>query len=104
MPFATVAMRRRPGGRRDLFRAYRIVIDGTTVGKIKRGQSHEIKVPPGSHAVMVAIDWGSSPVAHVELGPGERAAFVCEPGGPPETGLATGIFDRHAYLALNWDV
>jgi hypothetical protein len=104
LPVATIAVRRQPGGQRDIFRAYRIVVDGKTVGKIRRGQSREVQVSPGSHTLVIAIDWGSSPMAQVELQTGDRAAFVCEPGGSAETALVTSLFDRHAYISLSWDV
>lgn len=104
LPMATIAVRRRPGGQRDIFRAYRIIVDGEAVGKIKRGQSREIQVVPGAHSVMIAIDWGTSPIARVELQPGDRAAFVCEPGGGPRTALETSLSDPHAYVSLALDV
>jgi hypothetical protein len=100
---ATITIRRTASGRRDQFRAYRIVIDGQSVARVGRGQSREIEVAPGPHSVQIAIDWCTSQKALVELGAGDRVAFACEPGGSAWMGLLAITIGRRSYIALELD-
>jgi hypothetical protein len=64
---------------RDRVRAYRIFIDGTEAGRVRHGATWKLAVPPGSHRMRLAIDWGRSPEAGFDVQPGETACFRCGP-------------------------
>ena len=64
---------------RDRVRAYRILIDGTEAGRVRRGATWKLAVPPGSHRMRLAIDWGRSREAGFDVRPGETARFRCGP-------------------------
>lgn len=96
----TIVIHRHAEGWQDRFRAYRILLDGRPVAKIKRGESYEFPVAPGEHTILLTSAWYSSRPAHVELRKGERATFVCGPGGKFGDGPGTTVFSPGSYIAL----
>jgi hypothetical protein len=66
---------------RDRGRAYRVLIDGLEVGKLRHGRSEEFDVRPGKHGIRLKIDWMGSDELPVNVHAGQTAAFVCEPNG-----------------------
>ena len=97
---ATIIVWRSEGGR-DALRAYRVVVDGRAAARLRRGQGRAIAVSPGRHRLFVRLDWWLlCPEVEVELGPGERAEFVCSArGGAVEGGFLVESDPRH-YLEL----
>ena len=77
---AVIRVTRVGDGARDLLRAYTVLVDGASVGKVRRGESVETAVEPGAHTVQVKIDWEGSGEWGVTLASGEAAEFVCKPG------------------------
>jgi hypothetical protein len=69
------------GPYRDALRAYRVEIDGHRAGAIRPGQTVDFPIPPGEHGVRLTVDWCSSPLRVVRLGPGQWTHFVCRPNG-----------------------
>ena len=63
----------------DAARAFKVVVDGETAGKVRRGKSVRVNVAPGSHEVWMKMDWTKSPPLQLELHPGEEATLVCGP-------------------------
>ena len=64
---------------RDRVRAYRVYIDGTETGRIRRGSTWKLAIPPGPHHVRLSIDWGRSRQVDFDVQPGETARFRCGP-------------------------
>ena len=58
---------------RDRIRAYRIFLDGTEAGRVRRGATCRLAVPPGPHRLRMAIDWGRSREVGFAVQPGETA-------------------------------
>jgi hypothetical protein len=71
---ATVRLSRDHRGYRH---AYRIVVDGASAGELGRGDTKEISVDAGTHAVWVATELAESRRWGVSLGEGERVGFEC---------------------------
>ena len=96
---ATIVISRMPGGRRDFFRSYAIIVDGNPVGKIKRGWRIELPVSQGQHELFLQIDWCTSRSITFDVQPGAVIEFFCAPGAIP---LAEGaLFDsRDQYIWL----
>jgi len=76
---------RRDSGWADKLRAYKIKVDGETVGIIKQGQVLEFEIPDGSRRLMLAVDWcrsnevlidGSQADVYFECGSSLRGARV----------------------------
>ena len=44
----------------DAARAYKVLIDGAVVDRIKQGATLQLEVPPGEHQLQMKIDWCSS--------------------------------------------
>lgn len=77
-------------GWRDRARSYELVIDGTMVAKIRRGQRIELPISPGRHKVFMRINWGTSDPVELEARSGESVQLFCTPGGSQ---LGSGYID-----------
>ncbi|MEA2448330.1 MAG: hypothetical protein QOG63_262 [Thermoleophilaceae bacterium] len=97
---ARVDIQRRPGGWVDRARAYKILIDGSEVGRIKAGEAHAFELAPGAHELHLAIDWTRSPSVEMQLAEGERAQLFCRPNANPLTVLWFITFGRGRYIRL----
>jgi hypothetical protein len=82
---AAVVVRRIEYGYRDRWRAYRILIDGRKVGKLKRGQSARFELPAGLHTIQAAVDWMHSAKFHISGDVPEIYRLRCGPSGSPLT-------------------
>jgi hypothetical protein len=81
----TLKRLRRPIG--DVLRTYKVVIDGNTVGDIRRGETKTFDVPPGRHEIHLEIDWAKSRDLELNLSSGDVASLTCS-ARPPNAGLA----------------
>ncbi len=79
----TLKRMRRPVG--DLLRTYRVVIDGATVGDIRRGEAKTFDVVPGRHEIHLEIDWAKSRNLELNLSAGDVASLTCS-ARPPNAG------------------
>lgn len=79
---AVVILSRAKGGRRDILRSYKVVVDDEQVGTIKRGQRLELPVAAGRHVLTLAIDWCRSRPLQLDLAAGESVELTCAPAGP----------------------
>ena len=43
-----------------MIRAFRIVVDGVPVGRIRQGESMVVEVPAGSREIWGEMDWGKT--------------------------------------------
>jgi hypothetical protein len=84
-PAAQITLKRlrRPIG--DVLRTYKVVIDGDTVGDIRRGETKTFDVPPGRHEIQLEIDWASSRRLDLNLASGDVASLTCS-ARPPNSG------------------
>jgi hypothetical protein len=73
----------RPVG--DLLRTYRVVIDGATVGGIRRGETKLFDLAPGRHEIHLEIDWAKSRNLELNLSAGDVASLTCS-ARPPNAG------------------
>lgn len=97
-PTAQITLKRlrRPIG--DLFRTYRVVIDGTAVGDIRRGETKTFDVPPGQHEIHLEIDWAKSRPLALTLSDGYVASLTCS-ARPPNSGW-TALTFKNDYIKL----
>jgi hypothetical protein len=79
----TLKRLRRPIG--DVLRTYKVVIDGNTVGDIRRGETKTFDVPPGQHEIHLEIDWAKSRNLELNLSSGDVASLTCS-ARPPNSG------------------
>jgi predicted molibdopterin-dependent oxidoreductase YjgC len=93
---------RRDGSMRDALRAYKVVVDGETRGKIKRGKSISIDVEPGAHEVHMKLDWTKSSSVDLSLAEGEEARLVCSPSKSAAaiTTVADATIGKDSYITL----
>lgn len=67
---------KRDSGYADRVRAYKIVLDGEVIGKIKNGQTVELDLQPGNHQLHMKIDWCRSNIVDFETN-GSLIEFEC---------------------------
>ena len=97
---AAVEIFRQPDYRRDRARAYRVLIDGEEVGRVKQGERIEFAVRAGLHTVELRIDWCRSPVRTLSIGEGDTVRLVCHPAGNSWTGLWDATVRRAQYIVV----
>lgn len=97
---ALLVLSREQGGSRDIFRAYHIVIDGGTVGKIRRGRRLELPITAGHHEIFLRIDWCRSPTVEVGAQPGDVIHLSCRPGGTVTSGFRDAAGGAESYIEL----
>jgi hypothetical protein len=85
----------------DLLRSYSVMVDGYTIGHLRRNQTLVYPLPEGAHDISVRIDWCGSDVTRFVAGAEETVMFEC---GSNLTGwrLLVGplyvLFRRNSYL------
>jgi len=84
----------------DRLRAYRLLIDGDEVVRIKNGPIASYSVQPGRHDVSLKIDWCSSPAVKVDVVSGETVRLAAGPRANALTVLRHGTIGRRKYLRL----
>jgi hypothetical protein len=100
---ATITVRRDGESFQDIARSYKVLIDGSKVGKLRRGKELTHEVDPGEHDVQMKIDWTKSEKLDVKLKDGEEATFVCYPPGTTRAAGAhaiAGAVGKEGYIQL----
>jgi hypothetical protein len=95
----TLRVTRDPAKWRDKWRAYRILVDGVQVGKVRRGESASVALTPGAHRVRLRIDWCTSPELAVEIAAGRQSELEC---GPERSELGNARQMREAPETYLW--
>jgi hypothetical protein len=67
----------RDSGYADRVRDYRVVLDGTEIGRIGNGGQKSIEVAAGHHQLMMKVDWCRSDIVSFEIGQDQTAQFQC---------------------------
>ncbi len=78
---STFTVSRRSGAYRDRVRAYKVLLDGQEIAKIKAGERHTQPIGSGAHRLNMKIDCTGSQVEEFTVEPGATAEFHCEPNG-----------------------
>jgi hypothetical protein len=101
-PTARLVVTRTPSQARDIWRRYRIEVDGQRIGKLKRGESLTAEIAPGPHKVQALIDFDGSHPLDLNVASGEEVRLVVEPGEQAmhTFGMATA---RNPYLVLRME-
>ncbi len=86
----------------DAARAYRVLIDGVVVNRIKQGKTLQVDVPPGEHRLQLKIDWCSSKPLSFAVAEGERLTFHVKSNlrGRAFQTLYFALFARDEYILL----
>ena len=67
----------RDSGYADFRRDYRVVCDGVEVERISDGTSKEVAIKPGTHRLIVKIDWCTSNEVEFAIGHDQVLSFSC---------------------------
>ena len=90
----------RPKAYVDKVRAYKIMLDGQEIGRIKEGAEESLTIPSGSHELQLKIDWALSPVVRFDAADGHVVKFTCKPRPNPFTVLYYATIARKNYISL----
>jgi len=96
----TIQLSRVQGGYRDMLRRYTVLVDDAPAGRIGRGQTLRLDVPPGAHRLQLKISWCTSPSLTAEVESGKSVYFTCSPGGDASDALAAVTVNAGSYIAL----
>jgi hypothetical protein len=61
----------------DTIRAYRVVVDGETIGALRGKQELVVPLKEGHHSICVRVDWCGSRTSTFEAKEGEEVVFNC---------------------------
>ena len=67
----------RDSGYADRLRAYQVVVDGKTIGKIKNRETKEFETMRGDHELFLKIDWCRSDKIEFSVADKEKKEFDC---------------------------
>jgi len=74
-----VGVERSRKGYADRLRAYEVILDGTRVGRVKRGETLLFDTTAGAHELYLKIDWCRSKTVMLDLKDGEELCLRCWP-------------------------
>jgi hypothetical protein len=98
---ATVRIKRKEAAWRDKRRAYKVLIDGAEIGRIRDGETRDFPVSPGQHTVRVKIDWTGSEELTFFARQREVGVFSTHPfTGLAILALLRSIFQHDRYVVL----
>ena len=95
---ASIRLSRESARWRDRARAYRVLIDGSEVARIRDGETAHLPVEPGTHSLRLRLDWAGSREVKFTVGDSEEVGFSCRPG----TGLAIWILLQSLFVRDRW--
>ena len=93
----------RDSGWADRLRAYRIELDGATLGSIDNGETQTYSIEPGSYHLALKIDWCGSNTVAFDLPADGSVDFECGSnlrGAALLLGFFYVFFARNDYLWL----
>jgi hypothetical protein len=96
---ATLILNREPG-RRDLWRAYRVMVDGNQAAVLNEGERRELTLSPGDHEVWIKLDWTRSPKIKLDLAEASRTYLQFRAGGGPWMVPIDALFRPTRYIEL----
>ena len=95
-----IHVQRRDVAYQDRARAYKVMLDGEEMGRVKRGESVSFDAAPGAHQLQMKIDWATSEPLDIEVAAGQDLRFECWPNAKPLTALYWTTFGRKKYIGL----
>lgn len=90
----------RPAYPRDMFRGYKIFLNGKKISHIWMGKNIELDVPSGHYEITATIDWCSSIPLAIDIAPEENLSIVVAPS-KKEISLLDITIHRKKYLSLS---
>ena len=96
---ATLILNRQPG-KRDLWRAYRVMVDGSQVAVLNEGETRKPTLSPGSHEIWVKLDWARSRKVRLDMSEGSRTYLRGRAPGNPWMVPIDSLFRPTRYIGL----
>lgn len=96
---AKILIERASKGWVDRYRQYEVMVNGSMLTKLSRGETQVIEVDPGPIEIYLSIDWCRSRPVRLTLDAGSEARILCRPRSVL-TGLYGVTFGRNNYMQL----
>jgi hypothetical protein len=93
----------RDSGYADRRRAYKVVLNGESIGEIRNGETKEFPIGPGKHALSLKIDWCGSETVEFVVTREEKPAFQVKSSLRGKRVFLLfwyALFARNSYLLL----
>jgi hypothetical protein len=68
----------RDSGYADRLRAYKILVDGKTIGEIRDGETREFPISSGQHDLALKLDWCGSKTTQFAVVEGDALTFYAK--------------------------
>ena len=94
---ATIQVFRPATKYRDRARKYELLVDGAPLAKISHGETVDLQVSEGHHAVQAKIDWATTPTVEIDVAADETVALRIAPGSGP---AIVNVMRPSKYLTL----
>jgi len=89
---SVIALARVPGGWRNRYLRYQVILDGKQAATISRGERLDLAVTPGQHVIFLRAGSGRSPQLQVDTAPGEVITLECAPASHPPVGAGANAY------------
>ena len=83
-----------------LARSYRVMLDGTVVGRVGRRTPLTVELAPGHHELHLRIDWMRSRSVQFDAGDGEEVRVRCWPNTNALTRLSSAVLRPGDHIAV----
>ena len=103
MNMATTLTINRDSGYADRVRQYRVLLDGSEIGRIGNGETKSFEIVPGQHRLAITVDWCATDAINLLAVQGQTTTFKCGSnlrGANLVFALYYGLFARSKYLWL----
>jgi hypothetical protein len=83
-----------------ILRRLTVYLDGNNVAKLRRNESVDLRVDPGSHTIRVRMDWSRSEDMRVETRDGSRTVIQADVSHPALVAPFYGLFHPKGFWML----
>jgi hypothetical protein len=84
-------------------RAYRVLLDGNRVARVRYGESVTVAAAPGRHDLQLALDWARSPKLELDVVEGKELRIRCGPYDNPLVSLFRAVFTPRRFIVVEFD-
>ena|SRR5487761_2527786 len=100
---ATTVALNRSSAYADRMRDYRVLLDGSEIGRVADGERKAFEIAPGQHRLTIKVDWCESEAINFLAVPDQNTTFNCGSnlrGAKLGFALYYAMFARRKYLWL----
>lgn len=84
----------------DVLRAYKVLIDGKEIGRIKSGETLNFPLATGNHTLQLKIDWCSSKETVIMIVENQAPYAKCAPVGKGLLSAPSTFLNKDGYISI----